>query len=170
MKKKNAILISCLTVIIGIIIIVSTLLPVINAPDGVASYTANVTMTGGTGKAKIESPCTVSQEGSVLIARIVWSSSNYDYMKVEGGMYLPLDGEATSVFLIPIKVDEEMSVIADTVAMSTPHEIEYKLTFSELKEVKTNTFKTSDILLLIAGVLIMITGPVISIKKMKKAN
>ena len=37
---------------------------------------------------------------------------------------------SNSSFLVPIlKFDEPMTVIADTTAMSKPHEIEYQLTF-----------------------------------------
>ena len=44
--------------------------------------------------------------------------------------YLPVSTEGYSVFEIPITVfDEEMPVIADTTAMSTPHEVDYTLTF-----------------------------------------
>ena len=63
-------------------------------------------------------------------AQIEWSSENYDYMKVGEEKYLPINEEGNSVFEIPIPVmDEPMTVIADTTAMSVPHEIEYSLTF-----------------------------------------
>ena len=64
-------------------------------------------------------------------AKIVWSSSHYDYMKVGEEKYLPVNTEGNSTFEIPVKVfDEPMSVIGDTTAMSVPHEIEYTLTFA----------------------------------------
>lgn len=64
-------------------------------------------------------------------AKLVWSSSNYDYMIVGNRKYIntSLDG-GNSTFKIPIAVmDSEMPVIADTTAMGTPHEISYRLTF-----------------------------------------
>ena len=63
-------------------------------------------------------------------ARIVFSSPNYDYMRVGEQTYLPVNTEGNSAFEIPVTVfDGEMQVIADTVAMSTPHEITYTLFF-----------------------------------------
>lgn len=63
-------------------------------------------------------------------ARIEWSSANYDYMVMNGSKYLPVQTEGNSTFEIPIPAfDEPVTVIADTVAMSTPHEVEYSLIF-----------------------------------------
>ena len=57
-------------------------------------------------------------------------SPNYDYMKVEKEKYEPVNTEGNSAFEIPVTVfDYKQKVIADTIAMSTPHEIEYTLTF-----------------------------------------
>ena len=51
-------------------------------------------------------------------------------MKVGGQQYQPIQTEGNSTFEIPITAfDEEIPVIADTTAMSMPHEIEYTLTF-----------------------------------------
>jgi hypothetical protein len=51
-------------------------------------------------------------------------------MLVDGEKYLPISTENGSVFEIPVAaLDEPITVIGDTVAMSTPHEIEYTLTF-----------------------------------------
>ena len=47
-------------------------------------YTAPVTLTGGSGRAQVESPAKLHLENGQLTATIVWSSSNYDYMKVDG--------------------------------------------------------------------------------------
>ena len=62
-------------------------------------------------------------------ATIVWSSEYYDYMIVDGEKYEPINEEGNSTFEIPVlKLNEPFKVIADTTAMSEPHEIEYKLT------------------------------------------
>ena len=50
-------------------------------------------------------------------------------MLVDGQKYMPVNTEGNSVFEIPVVLDAPMQVIGDTVAMSTPHEIEYTLTF-----------------------------------------
>ena len=96
--------------------------------DGI--YTVDLAFEGGSGKAKVLSPATVTVSGENVTATIQWSSPNYDYMIVDGEKYLPVNTEGDSVFEIPVLFfDKPMDVIGDTVAMSTPHEIEYTLTF-----------------------------------------
>ena len=96
--------------------------------DGI--YTVELAFEGGSGKAKVLSPATVTVSGENVTATIQWSSPNYDYMLVDGEKYLPINTEGDSVFEIPVLFfDKPMDVIGDTVAMSTPHEIEYTLTF-----------------------------------------
>lgn len=93
-------------------------------------YKANLTMEGGTGKAYIESPVSIKAENGKVTATLVWSSKNYDYMIVNDVKYLNENDGGKSTFTIPIdNIDEPLTVIADTVAMSTPHEIEYTLYF-----------------------------------------
>ena len=93
------------------------------------SYICSVTLEGGSGRASIESPAKLSVENGSITAEITWSSSNYDYMLVDGEKYLPVNTEGNSAFQIPVTLDSAVSVIGDTVAMSTPHEIQYTLTF-----------------------------------------
>lgn len=94
------------------------------------AYTASVTLEGGSGRATVESPAALRCEGGKFYATIVWSSPNYDYMKVDGEKYLPTNTEGNSTFEIPVAAfDRKLDVIADTVAMSEPHEVEYTLTF-----------------------------------------
>ena len=93
-------------------------------PEGFqdGTYTVAATLTGGTGKAKIASP--------QITATLVWSSANYDYMKVDGVRYDAVIEDGHSVFTVPVaSLEEPLPVVADTVAMSTPHEIEYTITF-----------------------------------------
>lgn len=116
-----------------------------NTSDG--TYSIEVSLLGGTGKASIESPTTLTIEGDTMTARIVWSSSHYDYMVVDDTRYEPLEGEDTSVFEIPVKaLDEDLEVVADTTAMSVPHEIEYILHFDSgtMKAVDGNESSDSD--------------------------
>ena len=94
------------------------------------TYTMDITFEGGSGRASIESPVTINVQGGKVTADIQWSSPNYDYMIVDGEKYLPVNTEGNSVFRIPVTAfDEPLTVIGDTVAMSTPHEIEYTITF-----------------------------------------
>lgn len=94
------------------------------------TYSIDVTLDGGSGRATVLSPAMITIKGDSMVARIEWSSPNYDYMIVNGEKYLPVNAEGNSVFEIPIdKLDVALDVIADTVAMSKPREIEYNLTF-----------------------------------------
>ncbi len=93
-------------------------------------YTVELIFEGGSGKARVESPALLTVSGGVCTATITWSSKNYDYMLVDGVQYLPVNEEGNSVFMIPVAYfDAPIDVVGDTVAMSTPHEIEYTLTF-----------------------------------------
>lgn len=93
------------------------------------TYTVEATLEGGSGKATIDSPLTLTVEGGAMTATVCWSSPNYDYMLVDGEQYLPVNTEGNSVFEIPVSVfDEPIDVVGDTVAMSKPHEIEYTIT------------------------------------------
>ena len=70
-------------------------------------HTVEVTLEGGSGK-----------------------SSKYDMMIVGGESFYPVNESGNSVFEIPVSsLDAPLDVIADTTAMSEPHEIEYTITF-----------------------------------------
>lgn len=93
-------------------------------------HMAEVVLGGGTGRASVESPAVIRIDGDVCTAVIKWSSPYYDYMIVDGQRYEPVNTEGDSVFEIPVAYfDKPLKVIADTTAMSEPHEIEYTLTF-----------------------------------------
>lgn len=97
--------------------------------DGV--YTAEVVLEGGSGKASVESPASMRVEDGKLYATIVWGSANYDYMIVNDEKYEWAGEEEHSTFEIPVAgFDWRMPVVADTIAMSVPHEISYTLTFN----------------------------------------
>lgn len=101
----------------------------IDKADG--EYSIQVDLEGGSGKAMVTSPTILTVKDGQAYAQIQWSSSNYDYMIVDGEQYFPTNEEGmNSVFEIPVQImDEGMPVIADTLAMGTPHEINYTLTF-----------------------------------------
>ncbi len=93
-------------------------------------HTIEVTLEGGSGKASITSPAKLVIADGKMTASIEWSSPHYDYMIVDGTKYEPVNTEGNSVFEIPVaELDKDITVIADTTAMSTPHEIEYVLNF-----------------------------------------
>lgn len=100
------------------------------APEIVEGTTIEVTLAGGSGRATVESPAVYfTDEAGVNWAVIVWSSPNYTYMLVDGVRYDPIQEEGNSTFLIPMVPDCDMSVSAETVAMSSPHLVEYTLHF-----------------------------------------
>lgn len=93
-------------------------------------YTVEVTLEGGSGKATVDSQAKVTVTDGVAYATITWSSTHYDYMIVNGEKYLNENEGGNSTFTFPIDgIPCEMDVIGDTTAMSTPHEIDYTLTF-----------------------------------------
>lgn len=101
------------------------------------SYTVEVVLEGGSGKATVESPAALEIKDGKASAVLVWNSPNYDYMLVDGEKYERTNTEGNSTFEIPVSgFDYQMPVVGDTVAMSTPHEIEYTLQFdsASLKE------------------------------------
>ena len=94
------------------------------------SYTVAVRLEGGSGRASVETPAALRVEDGNAFAVITWGSSNYDYMKVDGEKLDLISTGGNSSFEIPVRVfDRKMPVIADTIAMSEPHEVEYTLVF-----------------------------------------
>ena len=94
------------------------------------TYTVELTMEGGSGRASIQSPAQLAIADGAATATLEWSSPNYDYMLVNGEKYLPVNTEGNSVFEVPVEaLDAPLTMIGDTVAMSTPHEVEYTVTF-----------------------------------------
>ena len=100
--------------------------PVSDLADG--SYAVYGTLEGGTGKTTLVNPTQLTVTNGQGVATVVLSSSKYDYMIVDGVKYEPVTTEGGSTFEIPVTcLDVKISVVADTVAMSEPHEIEYTI-------------------------------------------
>ena len=116
---------------------------------------ASAQLQGGSGKAFVETPCPVYKKEGTLCALITWSSDHYDYMIVNEKKLLPVNTEGNAQFMVPLGSLEEIAgeaagaesggaemlpdalggtsleidVQADTTAMSTPHLIDYTLSF-----------------------------------------
>ncbi|MBD5143009.1 MAG: hypothetical protein HDT22_05275 [Ruminococcus sp.] len=100
-------------------------------------YEISVILEGGSGRASINSPVKLSIQDGQAIAEIIWSSSNYDYMLVDGEKYISNIINNQSVFEIPVLAfNYKLPVSANTTAMSTPHEINYTLYFDTESLVK----------------------------------
>ena len=107
---------------------------VVTTPDSLSladgSYTADVALAGGSGRASVQSPAELTVKDGKVTAKIVWSSKNYDYMKVGDTKYDTVIEDEHSTFEIPVSCfDWAMAVKADTTAMSEAHEIDSTLTF-----------------------------------------
>ena len=101
------------------------------------NYAAEVTLSGGSGKATVDTPAPLTVRDGKCSAVIAWSSPNYDYMRVGEEMFLPINTEGNSIFEIPVAYfDRPLTVYADTTAMSQPHEIEYTLLFDSASIVE----------------------------------
>lgn len=100
--------------------------PVSDLADG--SYAVCGTLEGGTGKTTLVNPTQLTVTNGQGVATVVLSSSKYDYIIVDGVKYEPVTTEGGSTFEIPVTcLDVKIPVVADTVAMSEPHEIEYTI-------------------------------------------
>ncbi len=95
------------------------------------SYQVEVAVEGGSGKATVESPAQMTVADGKAVATLIWSSPYYDYMIVGEEKLEPVNGEGeNSTFEVPVEgFDWNIAAVADTIAMSTPHEIEYTLIF-----------------------------------------
>lgn len=94
------------------------------------TYEVNGTLEGGTGKTTLLTPSVLTVAQGKGLMKVQLSSDKYDYMIVNGEKYEPLSTEGGSLFEIPVEaLDVQIPITADTVAMSTPHEIDYTITF-----------------------------------------
>ena len=102
------------------------------------------TAKGGTGKVTITCSEVTVTDGAAQ-AVIEFSSPHYEWVKDDGVQYDPENADQSdrksSVFRIPVILDEEMTITGLTTAMSEPHEIEYTL-FISLTE--TDNEKTGE--------------------------
>ncbi len=96
-------------------------------------HSVDVSLSGGSGRASIQSPTklVVAADGSMTLT-VVWSSSNYDKMIVDGVEYAPVNELGNSTFEIPVaSLEKDLPVQAETTAMSTPHMIDYVISFDD---------------------------------------
>lgn len=135
-------------------------------------YAIEVTMTGGSGKATIVSPTVLTVKDGKAYAKIQWSSSNYDYMIVDGQKLLNESEEGYSTFTIPVMaMDQEMPVIADTTAMGTPHEVSYQFTFyADSIEDKRALPQEAAKRVLVVAAIIIVGGGILNYFVAKRRN
>ena len=143
----------------------------IDKKDG--TYSIQVSLTGGSGRASVSSPTWLIVKDHKAYARLLWSSSYYDYMIVGGKKFYNESEEGgNSTFTIPITaMDVPMQVVGDTTAMGDPIEIEYKLTFYEGSVgTRSQIPQEAAITVLIVALIIIGAGGVLNffLKKRKK--
>ena len=143
----------------------------IDMPDG--EYSIEVNMTGGSGRASVSSPTWLIVKDGHAYARLLWSSSYYDYMLVDEVRYdNQTDDGSNSTFVIPItKMDDEIDVIADTTAMGDPVEVEYHLTFySATIDDKDAIPQEAAIKVLYIALVVIVVGGILNyvLKKRRK--
>ena len=99
----------------------------------------NITFEGGSGKAHVESPVRVTAKDGKTYATLVWNSENYDYIIVDDIKYENENPGGKSTFTVPVaSLDEPLDLIGDTIAMSKPHEIEYRIIWNTGGEDASN--------------------------------
>ena len=93
-------------------------------------YMVEAELEGGSGRTEIGSPARITVENGQAVAEIIFGSPYYDYVMVGDEKYEPVNTEGNSTFLIPVEgFDYYMPITADTIAMSVPHEIDYRICF-----------------------------------------
>lgn len=65
------------------------------------SYWVDVALEGGSGRAGVDSPAKLTVRDGQAEAELLWSSGNYDYMKVDGVQYNAEMVEGRSCFVDP---------------------------------------------------------------------
>ncbi len=132
------------------------------------TYLVDVTMTGGTGKVTMESPCRLTVADGKMTATVVLTSARYEYMRLGGDKYDATHGDGTSVFEIPVTLDTDIDVAAQTVAMSTPHEVAYQLHFTSASAKREGGSQNSMILPVSVGCGAVVVLAVVVIWKKKR--
>ena len=120
-----------IAIILSVVMIIGATAAVYAAAPADGTYQVAVTLQGGTGRTSVKSPCTLTVSGGRMTAKVVWSSTNYTWMKVGGVTYNNENSGCNSTFTIPVSaLDTPIDISAETTAMSEPHVIDYTLTFS----------------------------------------
>lgn len=105
---------------------------------GTASVNSSTTLADGTytpdsfswsgGSGKVSISCNkVTVTNGQAYATIVFSSEYYGYVKANGNKYYGACGGGTSIFTIPVALNQNNTIIGMTTRMSQPHEITYTI-------------------------------------------
>lgn len=84
------------------------------------TYTVNVDLEAGEGISEIRTETSIFVENKEATVVIVWDSTDYNYMVIDGEKFLPKSAEGGCVFWVPVTAwDEEIPVIVSRGAGST---------------------------------------------------
>lgn len=108
-----------------------TSLEAMEVPYEDGEYSIEVSMTGGTGRAAVSSPTLMIVKDGRAYAKLLWSSSHYDWMVLGGETFYNANTDGgNSYFIVPIPdMDRIIEIVADTTAMGDPVAIHYSITF-----------------------------------------
>ena len=148
-KKKAGILAAVIVVVLAVVAILIVAFGGGGKESSMENgqYEIEVVLSGGSGKAYIEAPAVLNVTDEGMTAVVTWSSPNYEYMRFGEEYYYCINTEGNSTFEIPVQqLDTQIPVVAQTVAMSEPHEITYTLYFDSqtIKKVAANAQSGSE--------------------------
>lgn len=115
--------------VVFLLLAVITLLSMCSAVAAQSSgiYTPDeFTVSGGTGRVTISCEQVEIMDGQ-MVATIVFSSPNYTCVRVGDAVYDSVCDEKTSRAVIPVVVNQSMTIFGTTTAMSAAHEVEYSM-------------------------------------------
>lgn len=120
-----------LSILLSLLIIAGAASTALAFTPADGTYSTPAWWEGGTGRAAIASPVTVTVNNGSISARIVLTSSNYTWMETQGVHVNNENPGGNSTFTIPVPAfDTPFAATAETTAMSEPHTIDYSITVS----------------------------------------
>lgn len=81
---------------------------------------------GGTGRVTLSCPKVSVRDGQAY-ASLVFDSGSYSYVKAGGKSYEGVNTEDTSTFEIPVRLNQNNTIVGCTTKMSAAHEITYRI-------------------------------------------
>lgn len=98
---------------------------------GESSFLAEVYLEGGSGKSGLQTPAAVITKDGRSSVVLVFKSTSYDYVILDGTKYLNENAGGYSTFTLPVTLPlSDIHIAADTTAMSVPHEVSYTVRFT----------------------------------------
>lgn len=109
-----------------LLMLLALCLCVVALAEGDVREPEGFSFSGGSGRVKITCPAIWEADGTTW-ARLVFSSPNYPKLMSAGMEYTASHDGKTSIFELPVSLDEDMQIVATTTAMSQPHDITYTI-------------------------------------------